>query len=75
MDNFEKFYTMTPMKYYDCGGDFSKAKAQAMLSNENEDIISVCDKLIISLNLAIQNAEEILEMLYEMKRKYSNPPL
>lgn len=43
--------------------------------NENEDIISVCDKLIISLNLAIQNAEEILEMLYEMKKKYSNPPL
>lgn len=43
--------------------------------NENEDIISVCDKLIISLNLAIQNAEEILEMLYEIKRKYSNPPL
>ena len=43
--------------------------------NENEDIISVCDKLIISLNLAAKNAEEILEMLYEMKRKYSNPPL
>lgn len=43
--------------------------------SENEDIISVCDKLIISLNLAIQNAEEILEMLCEMKRKYSNPPL
>lgn len=43
--------------------------------SENEDIISVCDKLIISLNLAIQNAEEILEMLYEMKRKYLNPPL
>ena len=43
--------------------------------DENEDIISVCDKLIISLNLAIQNAEEILDMLYEMKRKCSNPPL
>lgn len=43
--------------------------------NENEDIISVCDKLIISLNLAVKNAEEILEMLYEIKRKYSNPPL
>ena len=43
--------------------------------NENEDIISVCDKLIISLNLAIKNAEEILEMLYEMKRKYLNTPL
>ena len=39
--------------------------------NENEDIISVCDKLIISLNLAAKNAEEILEMLYEIKRKYS----
>lgn len=43
--------------------------------NENEDIISVCDKLISSLNLAKKNAEEILEMLYEMKRKYLNPPL
>ena len=39
--------------------------------NENEDIISVCDKLIISLNLAIKNAEEILEMLYEMKNFYT----
>ena len=43
--------------------------------DENEDIISVCDKLINSLNLAVQNAEEILEMLYKMKRKYSNSPL
>lgn len=43
--------------------------------NENEDIISVCDKLISSLNSAKKNAEKILEMLYEMKRKYSNPPL
>ena len=43
--------------------------------SENEDIISVCDKLIISLNLASQNAEEIIKILYEMKRKYSNPPL
>lgn len=43
--------------------------------DENEDIISVCDKLINSLNLAAQNAEEILEMLYKMKRKYSNSPL
>lgn len=43
--------------------------------DENEDIISVCDKLINSLNLAVQNAEEILEMLYKMKSKYSNSPL
>lgn len=43
--------------------------------DQNEDIISVCDKLINSLNLAAQNAEEILEMLYKMKKKYSNSPL
>lgn len=40
MNNFEKFYTMTPMKYYDCGGDFSKAKAQAMLTNEDNNYIA-----------------------------------
>ena len=57
--------------------EYNEADINEVLNspNENEDIISVCDKLIISLNLAIQNAEEILEMLYEMKRKYSNPPL
>ena len=36
----EKFYTMTPMKYYDCGGDFSKPKAQAMLANEGHNYIA-----------------------------------
>lgn len=40
MINFEKFYTMTPMKYYDCGGDFSKPKAQAMLKNEGSNYIA-----------------------------------
>lgn len=40
INNFEKFYTMTPMKYYDCGGDFSKAKAQAMLTNEGKAYIA-----------------------------------
>lgn len=43
--------------------------------DENEDIISVCDKLINSLNLAVKNAEEILEILYKIKSKYSNSPL
>ena len=57
--------------------DHNEADINEVLNspNENEDIISVCDKLIISLNLAAKNAEEILEMLYEIKRKYSNPPL
>lgn len=57
--------------------EYNEADINEVLNSpsENEDIISVCDKLIISLNLAIKNAEEILEMLYEMKRKYSNPPL
>lgn len=39
------------------------------------DIISVCDKLIISLNTAEKNAEKIIDILYEMKLKYSNTPL
>ena len=57
--------------------DHNEANINEVLNspNENEDIILVCDKLIISLNLAAKNAEEILEMLYEIKRKYSNPPL
>ena len=31
---------MAPMKYYDCGGDFSKPKAQAMLKNEGNNYIA-----------------------------------
>ena len=40
IENFKKFYTMTPMKYYDCGGEFNKPKAQAMLKNENKAYIA-----------------------------------
>ena len=40
MTNFEKFYTMTPMKYYDCGNDFTKPKAQAMLANEGQAFVA-----------------------------------
>lgn len=43
--------------------------------NEDEDIISVCDRLIVSLNAAKENAGQIIIMLTEMKAKYSNPPL
>lgn len=43
--------------------------------NVDEDIVSVCDKLIISLNSAKENAEKIIDMLKDMERKYSNPPL
>ncbi len=41
---------------------------------DDEDIISVCDKLIESLKIAKNNAVLIEVMLYEMKSKYSNPP-
>ena len=51
------------------------AKQVLNTPNENEDIVSVCDKLIISLNNAKKNAVEITNMLSEMKNKYSNPPL
>lgn len=55
----------------------SKADIVAVLNtpNHNEEIISVCDRLIISLNAAKANAISIKSMLYEMKNKYSNPPL
>lgn len=36
----EKFYTMTPMKYYDCGNNFASPKAQAMLANEGGNYIA-----------------------------------
>lgn len=42
--------------------------------DENEDIVSACDKLIVSLYTAKENAEVIIEILSEMKSKYSNPP-
>ncbi len=41
----------------------------------SEDIVSVCDKLIISLHSAEKHAEQILSMLHDMKNKYLNPPL
>lgn len=42
---------------------------------EDEDVISACDKLIDSLNDAKYNAKLIENLLLEMKRKYSNPPV
>lgn len=41
----------------------------------DEEIISVCDKLVVSLNNAKSNAFLIKRMLIEMREKYSNPPL
>lgn len=41
----------------------------------SEDIVSACDKLIVSLNAAKKNAESMIHLLYEMKNKYPNPPL
>lgn len=43
---------------------------------ENDDIISVCDKLLTSLNHAEHNAEIMLSQLEKMKKQFSeNPPL
>ena len=39
------------------------------------DIISVCDRLIVSLQAAGRNAGIMTGMLADMKRKFSNPPL
>ncbi len=51
------------------------AKQVLNTPNANEDIVSVCDKLIISLYTAKENAEKIIDILSEMKSKYLNPPL
>lgn len=51
------------------------AKQVLNTPNEEEGIVSVCDKLIISLNSAKKNAKKIIYMLSEMKSKYSNPPI
>lgn len=40
---------------------------------EDDDIITACDKLITSLNSAEKNAQYILSLLKEMNKKY-NPP-
>ena len=38
---------------------------------QTEDIISVCDKLIVSLSAAEKNAVAILDMLHDMKVQFS----
>ena len=38
---------------------------------EDADIISVCDRLIVSLNDAEENAEKMIHILLEMKEKFS----
>ena len=52
------------------------ADAQQVLNtpDANEEIISVCDQLIVSLNSAKENAHKIIVILLEMNRKYANPP-
>ncbi|MBA4700535.1 MAG: MerR family transcriptional regulator [Ruminococcus sp.] len=43
---------------------------------ENDDIISVCDKLLTSLQYAEQNAKIMLSHLYKMKKQFpANPTL
>jgi DNA-binding transcriptional MerR regulator len=41
---------------------------------ENEDIISVCDKLLSSLRFAEQNAEAMIVHLEKMKKQFSSNP-
>ena len=36
----------------------------------DEDIVSVCDRLIVSLNDAEENAEKMITILLEMKEKF-----
>lgn len=45
-------------------------KAALNTPQQSEDIISVCDRLILSLTAAECNAKKIIEMLQEMKENY-----
>ena len=38
---------------------------------EDADIISVCDRLIVSLQAAEKNAEKMIEILTDMKKEFS----
>lgn len=50
--------------------------AQALnVPGEGAEIISVCDRLIISLRAAEQNAATMTGMLADMRRTFANPPL
>lgn len=42
---------------------------------EGEDIISLCDQLIHSLENVKKNALSMRKMLLHMRKEYSNPPL
>lgn len=42
---------------------------------ETEDIISVCDRLLTSLETTKKDGEEMFFILRKMKEKFSNPPL
>jgi DNA-binding transcriptional MerR regulator len=56
-------------------GEISNIAEILNIPHEGDNIVSVCDKLIISLKAAKKNALKVLSMLKEMKSKYSNPPL
>lgn len=43
--------------------------------NEDENVISACDRLVASLESARDNAVLIKSMLIKLKNKYSNPPV
>ena len=42
---------------------------------KNEDIVSACDKLVVSLNAAKSNVNYIEQLLFKMKNEFSSPPL
>ena len=55
----------------------SQANMEQVLNTpgESADIISVCDRLIVSLQTAEQNAAIMTDMLTDMKRKFLNTTL
>ena len=53
---------------YDSGMDGNDFLNILNTPENNEDIVSVCDKLILSLENAIENAHEVISLINEIKQ-------
>ncbi|MGN0678902.1 MAG: MerR family transcriptional regulator, partial [Oscillospiraceae bacterium] len=66
--NYSLSAILRMLKKYDNGMNKNKMLNILNTPNDNEDIISVCDRLIDSLENAIKNAYEVISLLKEIKQ-------
>ena len=66
--NYSLSAILRMLNQYDNGMDENHILEILNTPEHDEDIISVCDKLIVSLEKAIQNALEVISMIAEIKQ-------